>query len=146
MTSYLTPSSNFKEARYYAIQSASDLFGPCSNEVIATTNAWFAVGVGSKYDSSSITVDFSADTLFCFSSDVIPFRNESFNTKSYAWSFGDGKKSTLKNPTNIYGAQGKYDVKLVATNYHRRSRHRPKHRQYPAKQVLLFLLEGIRSM
>ena len=114
LTSYLTPSSNFKEARYYAIQSASDLFGPCSNEVIATTNAWFAVGVGSKYDSSSITVDFSADTLFCFSSDVIPFRNESFNTKSYAWSFGDGKKSTLKNPTNIYGAQGKYDVKLVA--------------------------------
>ena len=114
LTNYLTPSSNFQEARYYAIQSATDLYGECSNEVIATTNAWYAVGVGPKYDSSSIKVDFSADTLFCFSNDVIQFSNESVNTKSYSWTFGDGKSSTLKNPNHIYGAQGKYNVKLVA--------------------------------
>jgi gliding motility-associated-like protein len=114
LTSYLTPSSNYKEARYYAIQSAADLYGECSDEVIATTNAWYAVGVGPEYDSSSITVDFSADTLFCFSNDIVPFRNESFNTKSYSWIFGDGNSSVQKNPTNVYGAQGKYTVKLIA--------------------------------
>ncbi len=114
LTTYLTPSSNFQEARYYAIQSAADLYGECSNEVIATTNAWYAVGVGPKYDSSSITVDFSADTLFCFSNDIVLFRNESVNTKSYSWTFGNGKSSTSKNPTHVYGAQGKYTVKLVA--------------------------------
>ena len=114
LTNYLTPSSNFQEARYYAIQSAADLYGECSKEVIATTNAWYAVGIGTKYDSSSITVDFSADTLFCFSDDVVRFVNESANTKNYAWTFGDGKSSKLKNPTNVYGAQGKYTVKLVA--------------------------------
>jgi len=114
LTNYLTPSSNFQEARYYAIQSAADLYGECSDEVIATTNAWFAVGVGPKYDSSSINVDFSADTLFCFSNDIVSFRNESLNTKSYSWTFGDGNNSAKKNPTNVYGAQGKYNVKLVA--------------------------------
>lgn len=113
LTTYLTPSSNHNEARYYAIQSAVDLYGPCSDEVIATTNAWYAVGVGEKYDSSSISVDFSADTLYCFSGDVVPFSNLSVNTKSHLWSFGDGDTSTQRNPTHTFGAQGKYTVKLV---------------------------------
>ncbi|HQW00809.1 MAG TPA: M4 family metallopeptidase, partial [Bacteroidia bacterium] len=46
LTVYLTPSSTFADARFYAIQSAIDLFGNCSSQVIEVTNAWHAVGVG----------------------------------------------------------------------------------------------------
>lgn len=46
LTVYLTPNSNFFDARAGAIQSAIDLYGVASAEVIATTDAWDAVGVG----------------------------------------------------------------------------------------------------
>ncbi|GAB3531739.1 hypothetical protein GCM10027443_14520 [Pontibacter brevis] len=48
-TVYLTSNSGYTDARTYAIQSAADLFGEGSNQVIQTTNAWHAVGVGGKY-------------------------------------------------------------------------------------------------
>ncbi|MBL0144603.1 MAG: M4 family metallopeptidase [Chitinophagaceae bacterium] len=50
-TVYLTASSNYAAARTYAIQSATDLYGAGSAEVIATTNAWYAVGVGAAYNT-----------------------------------------------------------------------------------------------
>ncbi len=43
---YLSANSNYSNARTYGIQAATDLFGAGSPEVIATTNAWYAVGVG----------------------------------------------------------------------------------------------------
>ncbi|MEJ7663624.1 MAG: M4 family metallopeptidase [Hymenobacter sp.] len=43
---YLTANSTYANARTYAIQSATDLYGAGSAEVTATTNAWYAVGVG----------------------------------------------------------------------------------------------------
>jgi len=45
LTVYLTPSSNFADARQGAIEAARDLFGNCSNEVVQTAAAWSAVGV-----------------------------------------------------------------------------------------------------
>ncbi|HFA50714.1 MAG TPA: T9SS type A sorting domain-containing protein [Bacteroidetes bacterium] len=46
---YLTENSEFKDARAGAVQAAEDLFGPCSNEVVQTTDAWYAVGVGKPF-------------------------------------------------------------------------------------------------
>ncbi|MFK7781715.1 M4 family metallopeptidase [Psychroserpens sp.] len=46
LTVYLTPTSNFFDARVGAIQSAIDIHGLGAPEVIATTQAWDAVGVG----------------------------------------------------------------------------------------------------
>ena len=46
---YLTANSTYANARTYGIQAASDLYGSGSTEVIATTNAFYAVGVGSEY-------------------------------------------------------------------------------------------------
>ncbi len=43
---YLTASSTFANARTATIQAATDLYGAGSAQVTATTNAWFAVGVG----------------------------------------------------------------------------------------------------
>lgn len=44
---YLTPSSEYEDARNGSIQSAMDLFGACSFEVNQVADAWYAVGVGS---------------------------------------------------------------------------------------------------
>ncbi len=46
LTTYLTVSSTYIDARYGAILSAEDLYGPCSEEVMQTIHAWYAVGVG----------------------------------------------------------------------------------------------------
>ncbi len=43
---YLSSNSQYSDARSYTIQAAEDLFGACSDEVIATIDAWYAVGVG----------------------------------------------------------------------------------------------------
>jgi Zn-dependent metalloprotease/chitodextrinase len=50
---YLSANSQYADARTFAIQSAEDLYGAGSNEVIQTTNAWYAVGVGAEYGSIS---------------------------------------------------------------------------------------------
>lgn len=46
---YLSSSSVYADARTYGIKAAEDIYGVGSNEAIQTTNAWHAVGVGSKY-------------------------------------------------------------------------------------------------
>jgi bacillolysin len=50
---YLTASSNYAVARTSAIQAATDLYGAGSAEVIATTDAWYAVGVGAAYSGGT---------------------------------------------------------------------------------------------
>lgn len=53
LATYLGTSSTFADARAGAIQSAVDLYGSGSAEEIATTNAWYAVGVGSEYGGAA---------------------------------------------------------------------------------------------
>ena len=53
---YLTSNSTYATARTAGIQSATDLYGAGSAEVIATTNAFYAVGVGAAYVGSADTV------------------------------------------------------------------------------------------
>ncbi len=50
---YLSANSTYANARTYGIQAAIDLFGEGSAEEIATTNAFYAVGVGSAYGEIS---------------------------------------------------------------------------------------------
>ena len=44
------------------------------------------------------------------------FLNQTTSANSYSWSFGDGTRSSLINPTHTYSAVGSYVVKLVAGN------------------------------
>ena len=46
---YLSSNSTFADARTFGIRSAEELFGVGSTEVVETTNAWYAVGVGAEY-------------------------------------------------------------------------------------------------
>jgi len=48
-TEYLEFNHQFVDARTYSIEAAEEIFGINSNEVIQTTNAWYAVGIGSPY-------------------------------------------------------------------------------------------------
>ena len=57
LTNYLTRFSNYQDARMGAIQSAISLYGACSNEYIQTTNAWYAVGVGSPVGTIDLSLD-----------------------------------------------------------------------------------------
>lgn len=116
LTVYYTPSTNFANARILSIQAAKDLFGNCSNEVIQTTNAWHAVGVGSVYSPSAIAPNFVANTTnICSLPATISFSNTTANGVNYTWDMGDNTILTSTNPVHTYSANGTYTVKLKAT-------------------------------
>jgi hypothetical protein len=50
---YMVASSTYAQARSYSIQAATDLYGAGSAQVIAVTNAWYAVGVGAAYSGGT---------------------------------------------------------------------------------------------
>jgi len=114
LTVYLTNSSNYSDARFYGIISATDLFGSCSQAVNSTTNAFYAVGLGNSYVpgvQSNFTADF---TTFCQLPATVTFTNQSNNGASYLWDFGDGTYSTDLNPVHVYQNFGNFNVKLIA--------------------------------
>ncbi len=111
---YLTSTSQYADARTYSIQAAIDLYGACSNEVIATTNAWYAVGVGAAFVSVPVVANFSANsTSSCTVPFTVQFTNTSTGGGSYSWNFGDGGSSTASNPSHTYSSFGNYTVVLV---------------------------------
>jgi len=59
-TAYLTPYADYWNARNAGIQAAKDLFGEDSPQVIATQNAFYAVGIGGQYQSTPDTTPPSA--------------------------------------------------------------------------------------
>jgi Zn-dependent metalloprotease len=114
LTVYLTNTSNFADCRFYSIQAAMDLYGPCSLPVQSTTSAFYAVGIGPDY-IPGVNADFSAGiTQYCTPSPV-SFTNLSNNANSFHWDFGDGNTSTVANPTHNYTSYGNFTVKLIAS-------------------------------
>lgn len=116
LTNYLTNTSQYADARTYSIIAAEDLYGPCSPEVIAVTNAWYAVGVGAIF-SASVNADFApATTTSCTAPTIISFNNTSTNANTYYWDFGDGNGSFSASPTHTYFQYGTFTVSLVASS------------------------------
>lgn len=115
LTVYLTPNSTFADARFYAIQAATDLFGSCSNQVIQTTNAWYAVGVGGLFSNAVVAGFTSSNNYFCVLPATVNFINNSINATTYLWDFGDTTTSTLASPSHLYANAGVYTVTLIAT-------------------------------
>jgi PKD repeat protein len=112
-TVYLTSISGYADARFYSIQSAIDLFGACTPEVIATTNAWYAVGVGGVF-VFGVNVAFNANiTTGCSVPFTVNFTNNSTNAGTFLWNFGDANTSTQNNPSHIYTNFGTYTVTLI---------------------------------
>lgn len=65
-----------------------------------------------------VNVLFSPAPAFTFNNNgsTVIFNNESLNSTSYQWSFGDGQTSTQPNPIHVYNANGVYTVTLNASN------------------------------
>ena len=93
LTVYLSSSSTFADARAGAIQSAVDLYGSGSAEEVATTNAWYAVGVGGAYGTIS----------YC---------NSQGNNSSYEWI----SSVSVGSFTNNSGAAGYSDFTSQTIN------------------------------
>ncbi|MDD5571975.1 MAG: M4 family metallopeptidase [Bacteroidales bacterium] len=114
LTVYLTPTSNFFEARSNSLIATADLFGECSAVFQAVVKAWYAVGIGPNY-APGVVSDFTAvSTSNCFVPFEAKFTNNSTNSLSYKWTFGDGTSSSEINPSHVYTAGGTYTVKLVS--------------------------------
>ena len=115
LTVYLTNTSQYADARTYTLQACTDLYGGCSQEMISTTNAWYAVGVGAAYTATSVEAEFTAcPTAQCSAAPfTVQFTNLSTSGNTYKWYFGDGSTSTVAAPSHTYTSNGAYNVKLV---------------------------------
>ena len=74
------------------------------------------LGLVNFNQSSLLRVGFGAQSTACLE---FTFRAPpiDFDSKTYAWDFGDGTKSTLENPTHTYPTPGDYVVTLrITTN------------------------------
>lgn len=56
LSTYLTQSSQYYDARLGALQAAADLYGECSPEVLAVSQAWAAVGLGTLEPTHDLQV------------------------------------------------------------------------------------------
>ncbi len=116
LTVYLTPTSDYFDARTYSIIAAEDLYGGCSPEVRTVTNAWYAVAVGDTF-SAHVDADFApAITASCTVPVGVSFTNVSTNASAYFWDFGDSNYSTLENPSHTYNQYGSFNVRLTASS------------------------------
>ena len=115
LTTYFTSSTNYLNARTLTEQAAVDLFGNCSPELTSTSNAWYAVGVGTAPTTGAPLASFSTGSVGCSVPATINFTNTSTGSQSYSWNFGDGGTSTSASPSHTYNTAGTYTVTLVAT-------------------------------
>lgn len=115
LSTYLTPNSDYDDARWFSIQAAIDLYGEDSPESQAVQNAWHAVGLGKPYSFLPVS-DFRFSKMVCSIDSAVKFINTSGNARSFIWSFGDGQTSTERNPEHIYANEGVYTVSLISTN------------------------------
>ena len=87
--------------------------------MLTVTDDWGCVGVLEVDDAVDVTqplAKFRADTLGCTGTEI-SFKNQSQGTGlTYAWTFGDGGTSTIKNPKHEYLSEGIYTICLTVTD------------------------------
>lgn len=115
---YITPTAGFQTARSAMIQAATELYGSCSEELVATTNAWAAVGVGGGATTGPLEIGYlNVDGSAYCSNSVITYNihQYSLNTNvgaSYRWTLtGSGgviKFSTGSHPDVLVGIRNAY--------------------------------------
>ena len=57
LTNYLTPESDYAGFRATTIEAATQLYGRCSEEYTAVTDAWYAVGIGETSHDNDLALD-----------------------------------------------------------------------------------------
>ncbi len=103
-TNYLNPNSGYKACAELSLIVATDLYGPCSQQVASTLEAWRAVGVLPPAEALELRTD---KEKVCNLTEPITFRINSA-VQEITWDFGDGNNSTEVNPTHTYAQNGTY--------------------------------------
>ena len=60
--------------------------------------------------------DFTASPVITYTNKPVQFSDGSYKSTSWAWDFGDGGTSTLKNPLHTYTTPGLFTITLVINN------------------------------
>ncbi len=112
----LSPNAKFAEMRETSILVAQTLFGIGSFEEEQTTNAWYAVDIGEKYNAGEPnTITFSDSNIQIFSEDNEVNGCEDFNTYSVVFTGVDvPAASTISLNTSGSTAQEGSDFSLSA--------------------------------
>jgi len=108
LTRYLGPNSTYSDARNGSIQSAIDLFGACSDEVVSTTNAWAAVGVGAPAPQSCAT-EIAGTPQFCI-------ENGQFVNATYSVQASAGATKDWYNSNSAFDFSGLGRADYVTLN------------------------------
>lgn len=90
---YLISSSQYADAAFYSLKSASDLYGNCSPEAVAVKNAWDAVGVMGLKLNPNATASVSGGN--CIGSNL---QLSASGGTNYSWTGPNNFSSTQQNP------------------------------------------------
>jgi len=85
--------------------------------LIATAGSGSDTEIKTDYIVVGLLVDFSATPVTGRSPLFVRFSDLTIgNPTTWAWNFGDGETSSLKNPVHLYNSAGVYTVSLTASN------------------------------
>ena len=109
LTTYLTSTSTYANARTYSLQAAADLYGVGSAEVTQTTNAWNAVGVGGGTSPAGrVAADATTAPVYKVAANVdrvyVNFESENAEMRNVELVSITGKKVAAKSAKVVQGA------------------------------------------
>lgn len=109
LTTYLTSTSTYANARTYSLQAAADLYGAGSADVAQTTNAWNAVGVGGGTSPAGrVAADATTAPVYKVAANVdrvyVNFESENAEMRNVELVSITGKKVAAKSAKLVQGA------------------------------------------
>ncbi|MBS1575916.1 MAG: M4 family metallopeptidase [Bacteroidetes bacterium] len=119
-TAYLTSTAQYLDARVASIQAATDIYGAGSNEVIQTTNAWDAVGVGATVTPPPTCTDNFESNNTRSTAAALPLNTDNTATISSStdkdWFKFTTTASAPKLKVTLTNLPADYDVRLYNSN------------------------------
>jgi subtilisin-like proprotein convertase family protein len=109
LNTYLTPNSQYANARTLSILAATDLYGACSAEVTAVTNAWHAVGIGSASGAGFAAITPAGPPTFCLGGNVTLNANTGTGI-TYQWNLDGNPINGATNASYVASQSGSYTV------------------------------------
>ena len=106
---YITPEATFEDSRNGSIQAAIDLYGKDSQEHQSVVNAWYAVGVGNKYEAAQDPITIKAKMPSNWGNTISAWTWEDGKNGQWATLEKDGEwysYTTTANPLNIVFVNG----------------------------------------
>lgn len=91
---HLQPGDEYADARNAMKDAATDLYCANSPEVVAVTNAWYAVGVGGAYSGNVMSV---SDSLLLCTTHTYMVMNQPTGINTITWATGNPYIATITN-------------------------------------------------